>query len=228
MIKAVVFDLDGTLIDSTEAIVESFMHTFDVLGQARPPREAVVKSIGFTLEQQFEQFTTTSPHECARIYREYYATVCCEKTFPLPGAEDSLRQFSDAGLALGFASSKQRRFCEIILEHLGVLAYFSARVGPDDITHPKPHPEAVVRSAEMLGLTPRELYFIGDTSFDVLAARAAGARCLCVTTGYNTREELVALQPEAVFDSLEELTRYGLTHLHSARRPAACADAGDV
>ncbi|MBX7256978.1 MAG: HAD family hydrolase, partial [Candidatus Hydrogenedentes bacterium] len=221
MIKSVVFDLDGTLIDSTEAIVESFMHTFDVLEQPRPPRDAVVKSIGFTLEQQFEKFTKTDPNECALIYRAYYDTVCREKTFLLPGAEESLRQFSEAGLTIGFASSKQRRFCEVILNHLGVLEYFTTRLGPDDITHPKPHPEAVLRSAEMLGVTSRELYFIGDTNFDVLAARAAGTRCLCVTTGYNTREELVALGPEAVFDSLNELTQYALAHLASPGPAAA-------
>ena len=213
MIKAAVFDLDGTLIDSTDAIVESFMHTFDVLEMPRPPRDAVVKSIGFTLEQQFEQFATIDANECARVYREYYATICCEKTFLLPGAAKSLRRFADAGITLGFASSKRRHFCEVILEHLGVLDYFATRLGPEDITHPKPHPEAVARSAEMQGVTPRELYFIGDTSFDVLAARAAGARCLCVTTGYNTRAELEALQPEAIFDTLHDLTDYGLAHL---------------
>ena len=210
MIKAVVYDLDGTLIDSTDAIVHCFFHTFDVLGLPHPQREAVVKSIGYTLEQQFSLLTDADPCECTRIYRERYGQICCDMTVLLPGAEESLRLFAKAGLRIGFASSKRRQFAEMILRHLSVLDYFAVRIGPDDVIHPKPHPEAVAKSAEMLGVSPRELFFIGDTHFDVLAARAAGVRCLCVTTGYATREELIELQPEAVFDSLLDLTRYAL------------------
>ncbi len=216
MIKAVAFDLDGTLIDSTEAIVHSFFHTFDVLGRPRPPRNAVVDSIGYTLEQQFAQLTDVDPNECTRIYREEYARICCDMTFLLPGAKESLRLFSDAGLRLGFASSKRKKFCEIILRHLEVLDYFSVRIGPDEVTHPKPHPEAVLYAAKLLEVSPRELFFIGDTHFDVLAARAAGVRCLCVTTGYATRKELVDLKPEAVFDSLADLTQYALQSVANA------------
>lgn len=212
MITAVIFDLDGTLIDSTDAIVESFFHTCDTLGLPRPPRDNIVRSIGHTLPDQFRLITDHDPHECVRVYRAYYGQVACAKTTAMPGAAESVRRLREAGLRLGFATSKKRVFAELILDHLGMMDAFDAGIGPDDVTHPKPHPEAILKSLDRLGVAPEQAVVVGDTSFDVLAARAAGVRCLCVTTGYNTRQELLALNPEAVFDSLSELTEYILAH----------------
>lgn len=210
MITAVCFDLDGTLIDSTEAIVESFYHTFDAFEEPRPPRDAIVNSIGFVLEEQFALLSKHDPQECTRVYRAYYEHVCRPKTALMSGARECLHALRDAGLDLAFATSKRRTYSEMILEHLGVLDFFSVRLGPDDVLKPKPDPEAVLKACEMLNVTPQQLLFVGDMHFDVLASRDAGVRCLCVTTGYATREELEALEPERVFDGLDALTAYVL------------------
>jgi len=212
VIKAIAFDLDGTLVDSTEAIVGSFFHTFEVLGEAPPPRKAIVDSIGRLLEDQFRLFTQRDPAECTRIYRAHYGTTACDQTSPLPGARECLERLRAGGFRLGFATSKRRHYAEMILDHLKLLDFFETRLGPDDVDNAKPHPEAVLKSAEGLGVACDELFFVGDTEFDVLAARAANVRCLCVTTGYDTREKLESLEPEAVFDTLDELTDYIFTH----------------
>ena len=214
MIRAIIFDLDGTFIDSTEAIVESFNYTFDVLERSRPPREAVVSSIGHTLEDQFTQLLDHDPHDCARIYREHYKTIACDQTDLLPGAEACLRRFIKAGLKIGFATSKKLQYAEMIIDHLGVLRHFASRIGPDEVSHPKPHPEAVLISLDALGVNPGEAFFIGDTDFDVKAANAAHVRCLCVTTGYSTRAQLEALNPEQVLNTLDEITAYVMENLH--------------
>lgn len=207
--RAVVFDLDGTLIDSTRAIVESFFHTFDALGRPRPDREGIIRAIGHLLEDQFRQFWPDCDAAlCARVYRDHYAKVARDGTFLLPGAREILDAFRGAGLRLGFATSKRRLYAEMILEHHGVLEHFTARIGPDDVTHAKPHPEAVIGAAAALGVPPDDVYVVGDTPFDVLAARAAGARCLCVTTGPASRDELEALAPEAVYGSLDEVAAH--------------------
>jgi len=212
VIKAVTFDLDGTLVDSTEAIVESFFHTFERLGIRPPERDRIVQTIGYTLEEQFSLFTDHDPAACTRVYRAHYETIACAKSVLLPGAAESLERFDEAGLRLGFATSKRLKYAVMILEHLGILDYFTSQIGPDEVTYPKPHPEAVLKSLNHLNVAADEMFFVGDTHFDVLAARDARVRCLCVTTGYNSREELCVLRPEAVFDSLSELTEYALKH----------------
>ncbi len=217
--EAVLFDLDGTLIDSTQAIVESFFHTFDTLGRPRPAREAIIAAIGHLLEDQFRRFWPGCDAAlCARVYREHYAKAACAGTFLLPGAREILDALRAAGLRLGFATSKRRLYAEMILEDQRVLDYFAARIGPDDVTHAKPHPEAILRAAADLNAAPAATYVVGDTPFDVLAARAAGAPCLCVTTGPATRTELEALGPEAVYDDLEGVALHILARCGPARR----------
>jgi phosphoglycolate phosphatase len=226
MIKAVSFDLDGTLIDATEAIVETFLHTFKVMGAPAPPTESIIRSIGYTLRDQFARLSELDPDECVRVYRDYYQHIAVQKTYLLPGAREALVQLHNAGLRLGFATSKKRDFAEASLENLQVLHFFEARIGPYEVAHPKPHPDALLKTMELLDVTPDELYFVGDTHFDVQAAQNAGVRCVCVTTGYNTREELEALEPEAVLDSILEATGYILAHrlrpTPCSRPPASC------
>jgi 2-phosphoglycolate phosphatase len=215
MIRAVAFDLDGTLIDSTEAIVASFFHTFDVLNLPRPSRQQVVSTIGYLLEEQFAQVTDHDPDECVQIYRAHYVQIACDATVPLPGAKPCTEQLREAGLRLAFATSKKRTYAEMILAHLDLLDPFECRVGPEDVTNGKPHPEPILKVLEGLDVAADELIYVGDTAFDVGAARDAGVQCVCVTTGYNTRQELEALNPDAVFDTLAEATRYILRGLGS-------------
>lgn len=212
--RGVIFDLDGTLIDSTAAIVHSFHRTFDHFGRPRPVAGDIVASIGATLEDQFRLFwPDCDAADCARVYREHYAAVCEDMTGLLPGAREILDACVCAGLALGFATSKRLKYAEMILRHHGVLDRFTARIGPDEVVRPKPHPEAVERCAAALGLRPAEVFLVGDTHYDVLAGRAAGARVLCVTTGSADRARLEALAPEAVHDSLAETQAHILAQL---------------
>ena len=219
MFRAAVFDLDGTFIDSTDAIIASFFHTFDALGEPRPPREVLTAGIGHVLEDQFALYTDTDPFHCTGIYRAYYGTICNEMTTLLPGARETVEQLTQAGLKLGFATSKQRAFAEQILDYLGVLDFFESRIGPGDVTHPKPHPECVQRSLDNLGVQPNECIFVGDTDFDVKACAAAGVPCIAVTTGYNTRAQLQALSPLAVLDDLHEVTDLILASTRGAVSP---------
>ena len=178
-IQGVVFDLDGTLVDSTEAIVSSCFHTFDTIGQPRPARERIIASIGWVLDRQFATMTDHDPEECTRIYRARYAEIACDQTEPLPGAANALASLADAGFKLGFATSKKRSFAELILGHLGFLDYFVARVGPDDVANPKPAPDPIHRAAEQLSLETSSVLYVGDLPLDHEAATAAGADCVC-------------------------------------------------
>jgi HAD superfamily hydrolase (TIGR01509 family) len=214
MLRAVVFDLDGTLIDSTEAIVQSCFHVYDTLNIERPLRKKVVDSIGYPLSEQLAILLGENDdlERYVDIYRKYHKTIACDMTHLLPDVSETLAAFHTAGLKLGFATSKKLSASERILEYLGILHYFASRIGPDEVKHPKPHPEALLRSMEILEVGADEMLFIGDMHFDVRAAQSAGVACIAVATGYNTREELEVLEPTAVCDTLAEAREYVLSH----------------
>ncbi len=208
MLKAVVFDLDGTIIDSTDAIVASCIHAFEAVGAPRPTRKRIVDLVGFTLVDHLSKVLGRDATALVPLYQEHYREHACEKTFLLPRVESTLSAIHEAGLKIGFATSKKRAMSEMLLEHLGVLDYFESRVGPDEVTNPKPDPEALYVSMKALGVRAEETVFVGDMDFDVKAARAAGVRCIAVATGYLARPELEALSPEAVFDDLGPVADY--------------------
>jgi phosphoglycolate phosphatase len=229
MYRAVTFDLDGTLIDSTEAIVDSFYFTFDRLGVDRPAREAVVGSIGYTLENQFRQLGVAADRldACAAVYREAYGAVCLGKTTLLPGVADCLDRLGDAGLPIGLATSKRLDYAELILDHFGLKDRFAARIGPGEVADPKPAPDAFLAAAKGLGVAPADMVVVGDSRFDVAAARAACCPVLALTTGYESRVELESHQPDAVLASLAEAADWVLARVDRVGRECALREAAE-
>ena len=205
MIRAVLFDLDGTLMDSTDAIVNSYFHTFDTIGEPRPERSVIIATIGDPLHKQFPTMTSHDVDECIRIYRAYYAEHSAAITTLLPGVEETLATLAERGIKLGFVTSKRREAAEMLLEHLGTLHYMDARIGPLEVTQHKPHPEPVQKAMEILGVSPEETVFVGDMHFDVLAGLAADVVTIAVATGYQTRAQLEALNPDATCDTMYEV-----------------------
>jgi len=203
MIKAVLFDLDGTLIDSTEAIVDSFFHTFETLGLPAPDRDEIVSTIGAPLKVQFRNMVDHDLDEMFNVYREHYFATSTNKTFLLPGVTECLTGLSELGVKMGIATSKGRRGSEIILNHLEVRHFFDALIGVDDVEHHKPHPEPLLAGMKTLGVSNEELFYVGDTPFDTEASRRAKIRCLAVSTGYATHETLLAESPEDVYTSMK-------------------------
>lgn len=217
IVQAIAFDLDGTLIDSTDAIVESFFYTFLVKGYPVPSRDAIVSTISLPLEDQFARLANVEPAECARIYRDFYRILGPAKTAVLPGVLEALEQLRTEGIYMGVTTSKSRPAAEMLLARLGIDHYFDWCIGPEDVRNPKPHPEPVYKSLERFGVPAGAMAFVGDTAFDLRAAQAAGVRCFGVATGYASRDELLALGPERVFDSLSELAGWLVEEL---RQPA--------
>ncbi len=199
------FDLDGTLIDSTDAIVESFFHTFRTLDHPIPTRDAIVSTISATLEDQFRLFPKLDHAEAVRVYREHYVRTAPSTTLLLPGVLEALAQLQAAGVRMGVATSKRRSSAEPILRYLKIDHHFEVCIGPEDVTRHKPDPEPLHALMQRMGITDREKFvYIGDTPYDANAAKAAGIPFVGLTTGYATRAQLEACGAGKIVDTIAD------------------------
>lgn len=200
----VLFDLDGTVIDSTEAIVESFGVAFDHFGVQKPTAQEVISKIGYPLMVMFESLGV-APDQCEQFvarYKEHYRMVCNDKTILLPNAKKAI-ELAHSVATLGVVTTKTSRFSKEILDHLGVGEFFDVIVGFDDVKNPKPHPEPILLALDRLQNPNKQTYMIGDTPLDIIAANSAGVTPMAVLSGYSTKEQLESYDC-AIFDSVFE------------------------
>lgn len=217
-IRAVILDLDGTLIDSTDAIVASMMHAFAASGAMSPTREAIIGTISLPLERQLAVLDPERVDERVALYRAHYAETAAIATTLMQGALELLECCRESGVGLGFATSKSRPAAEALLEHLNVLHCFASRIGPEDVRNPKPAADPLLLAAEQLGIESSECVYIGDSPIDAAAARAAGMPCMLVATGYV---DAATLERERfpVYPGLPEAGAWLRTCLPRAVRP---------
>lgn len=204
-LRAIIFDLDGTLIDSSRAIVKCV--NFALAQKGLPPANdwEIKRRIGTPLDEIFSHFTEADPPDLVRLYREQYRRVFLEKTFLLPGVSEVLSSLKTQGYLLALATTKPRYFAEPILENLGVRHFFDAVAGAEEVERLKPAPDLLHLAMSRLGSQLTETLYVGDHPVDVGAASAAKVKIICVATGFWSRGELEKLNPTAVLESLSEL-----------------------
>lgn len=204
-VRGLVFDLDGTLVDSYRAIAESLNHArarFDL----PPLDEATVRrSVGHGLERLIERHVGPGRvEEGVRLFREFYATVFAEHTHPLPGAEDSLCRLHAAGFRLAVASNKPARFTRPILEHLGLSDLVVSIHGPDSAGATKPDPAMIGLCLADMGLSRNEAAYVGDMVLDVESGERAGLPVILVPGGSSDAKTLKGTR-RLVVDSLADV-----------------------
>jgi len=190
--KIILFDLDGTLIDSTEAILESFEKAYEVFGAKVPNAEDIKSLIGLPLENMFETLgvDVSEAMDYAKAYKEHYKTIHTEKTILLPRVREALQLAEEHG-RLGVVTTKTSEYSRILLEHFDIMKYFNILIGREDVTHPKPNPEPVERAMNALGYHYGKVtYMIGDSTADMIAAEEADIASIGVLCGYGTKEDL--------------------------------------
>jgi len=204
-IRAIVFDLDGTLVDSYGPIAASLNHARRAYALPALGVDEVRRAVGHGLESLIAEWVGPDRvDDGVRVFREHYAASFATGTFPLPNVRSTLERLELRGYRMAVASNKPARFGRAILETLGLATHLDDVLGPDLVSHAKPHPAMIRRCLEVLGAGPDETVYIGDMVLDVETAARAGLPVVLVSGGSSTDEDLSATG-QKVLPSLDGL-----------------------
>jgi pyrophosphatase PpaX len=202
----VLFDLDGTVIDSGAIILASMRHAAkEVLGE-EPSDDMLMAAVGGPgLEAQMHALAPDRVEELVTVYRAHNEPlhdelVCC------PGIDELLVRLKEEGRRLGIVTAKRRATVALAFNVLPLQHLFETVVGGDETKAHKPDPEPLLLAAERLGVPPKDCAYVGDSPFDVRAAKAADMFAVAVTWGgIHHREKLAQEHPDAIVDTAAEL-----------------------
>jgi pyrophosphatase PpaX len=205
----VLFDLDGTLIDSIELLLQSMRHAFEGRAATGPSTEAWVTGIGTPLATQFRPYAPDE-RELQRLidrYRSYQQAHHDRLTRCYEGVVDVVRGLSARGHPLAIVTSKGNDIANRSVAHVGLAAYFPVVVGVESTIRHKPDPEPVRFALAQLGASADQAFFVGDSPHDIAAGNAAGVTTVAALWGAFSREALERARPRYVLDRIEGLGR---------------------
>jgi len=203
----ILFDLDGTLIDSTEAILESFAVAFRHFGESVPVDEKIKAQIGHPLDWMFLKLDVEEEliWEHVSAYKQHYRKISKAKTVLLPSAGEAVQRAAEFAV-LGVVTTKTAEYSIELLEHMGLMDYFDVLIGRENVEYPKPHPEPVYKALERLPRTEGDIWMVGDTCMDMIAAESAGIKRVAVSCGYGTIEALSECSAKICGSAFEAVT----------------------
>jgi phosphoglycolate phosphatase len=202
-VALVIFDLDGTLVDSKTDIAAVFNKGLEAVGAAPVSMDQIMPLIGSPLKQMYEgaldETGTVRVETSCQAYRDYYIDHCADNTKLFPGVSDCLEALSPTPLAV--ATTKKTFMAVELVERLGVLDKLTLVQGTDGIP-PKPDPALLNLVTEKLGVDPGQCWMVGDTPHDIEAAKRAGMKICAVTYGFTQRDRLEQAAPDLLVDRL--------------------------
>ena len=225
-VRAVIVDLDGTMVDTLGDFVVALNHTLDDLRLPPVARGLVERTVGKGSEHLVR---TVLAHQLAlpeviasdavalswprdqvdelalQRYQHHYLFVNGQHADVYPGVEEGLRRLRASGRALACLTNKPLAFAQALLEIKGLAGYFSQVFGGDSFERKKPDPLPLLKTCEALGSTPAQTLMVGDSQNDGIAARAAGCPVALVTYGYNHGDPIAEAPHDLLIDSLAEL-----------------------
>lgn len=207
-IKAVLFDFDGTFMDTEPAIFAAYSHlfrTYRTIEEFTPEKKVSV--LGPSLEVMIGKYFPD--HDTAKLvdeYRVYQRTFAMDTIVPMEHAETLAAWLRANGYKIGFVSSRRHDSMMPILEKLQMQDYFDVIVGREDITHEKPHPEGIRHAMELLGT--KDVMYVGDSPSDILAGKNAGVTTAAYITNEGKRAAVLETEPDIVLDDLLQLKEY--------------------
>jgi len=189
--KIILFDLDGTLIDSTEAILESFSVAFRTFNDDVPSSEAIKAEIGHPLDAMFSTLGVDEAKvwEYVDAYKMHYRQISCAKTVLLKDAKKAVK-LAHKNAILGVVTTKTAKYSVELLEYMELMEYFDVLIGREDVQNPKPDPEPIQKALAKLPSDTSSIWMVGDTCMDMIAANSANIGSVGVSCGYGSIQSL--------------------------------------
>lgn len=200
----ILFDLDGTLIDSTDAILESFHHTFDAHDFPHSQDEEIKALIGYPLDVMYSSLGVEQEKvwDFVATYKENYRKISTQKTILLENAREAVIQASEFA-ELAVVTTKTAKYSKVLMEHFGLMKYFKILIGREDVQNPKPHAEPILKALEVFDIDKKEIWMIGDTKLDLISAKNAGVNSIGVLCGYGEQDVIEKFTDVIYRDALE-------------------------
>ncbi len=204
MKKAILFDIDGTLLDTWDFVMEAVRNSLALHGHSRPAEKEIKKALGKSLEEFYQALLpSVSTQKLACTHHQFQ-----EENFhlikPFPKIKSTLKALRKSKFLLAAVSNRKRKSLIKSLEMTGIFAYFDIVVCADDVSNPKPHQKHLQVALEYLKVKPENAYMVGDTNQDILAGKNAKIKTVGVTYGWLGKD-IVKHQPDFVIDGIEEL-----------------------
>lgn len=206
MFQTILFDLDGTILDTNELIIQSFLHTFEGITAEPLTRELLIPNMGRPLIDQMRYFS--GREEVADLiakYRTYNVARHDEFVIAFPYVAETLAQLKAAGMKLGIVTSKIRLTSEMGLRLCGLFDYFDSIVTVEDVERAKPDPEGIERALRELGGDKASAVMVGDSHYDVEAAHNAGIASIAVAWSLKGIEYLRYYKPTYIIQDMRDI-----------------------
>lgn len=205
-IRTILFDLDGTLIDTNELIIASFTHTFN---QYNLPftREEIIEFNGPPLVDTFTTIDKERADEMIDVYREHNLKEHDHYVTAFPHVIEVLNTLKEKGFQLGIVTTKMNDSVHRGLSVAGIETHFDTIVTLDDVTHSKPHPEPVIKAMKQLDADSATTIMVGDNSHDIEAGHNAGVKTAAVAWSFKGKERLMKYHPTYMLEDMRDLLK---------------------
>ena len=217
--KLIIFDMDGTLIDSVPSLAYAINYMLRELGKSTFSADTIRNWVGNGAQvlvkralvgsRDYEKFEIDKKLETKAldIFLKFYGKNLNEKTTLYPNVLETLAELKNRGYILTIATNKPHEFVEDMLKHFKLDRYLDSYLGAGVIENKKPHPDMLLKICEDFKLSPKDAVMVGDSSNDIIAANRANMDSIALTYGYNNNSNLKEFNPTIVFDSFADILK---------------------
>jgi len=211
-VDVLVFDFDGVLVDTGQDIANAINYVLRHFGLAELPPEVIISFIGrgapLLVQDSLGEAHLDLLDQALPMFLDRYSEFYLVETRLYPGVKDVLEHYHRAGKTLAIATQKAEPITQSILSGLGISSCITMVVGPESITHRKPHPESILKILQATHTDPQRLIMVGDMPTDIQTGKAAGSLTCAVTYGLGHRHDLEAANPDYLIDEIKELCSF--------------------